>query len=126
MMMARGKVLIDENLSQLVKPLTEKNIYVISPPAGMPDMQIIKLLAPNRIFITQNTKDFKAYVSTFDIGLVSLENLSFIDPEQDGDKNKTAKLIHEAIVNFQLWAKDFGFILELRDDGKHIFKDLKV
>jgi len=121
--MARGTLVIDECVKELAQPLSN-NIHIIQPIPGEDDKDIIKRLLPNRIIVTKNPKDFKSYASSYDIGIIDLSKLSFIDPLQDDIENKTVSLISKAIIEFNLWSKRHGFILTLRDSGKHIYKDL--
>lgn len=126
MMMARGKVVVDENVTQIVDALRGMNILVSTPRCGTPDVQIITDYLFNQIFITRNTKDFLKYAPTFYIGLISLEGLDFIDPEKDAAKNITVGLISQAIIQYKLWSKKDGFLLELKENGKHKFTSLKL
>ena len=126
MMMARGAVVLDENLSQLAEPMKSINIHVAMPPKGMSDGDIVSNILFSRIFITKNTKDFYDYIDTFQIGLISVEGLKFIDTEKDGRKNKTVKAIHRVIVDKKLWSKKHGFLLEMKDNGKHVLKNMPI
>ncbi len=122
MMMARGLFVVDENLSQLVEPLKDIGIRIIVPKSGQTDEDIAKSLLPSRIFVTRNTKDFIKYIPGYSIGIISLEGLKFIDGEKQGSSNKTVQIISESIVKYELWSRADGFLLELRNDGNHVFK----
>ncbi len=126
MMMARGAVVLDENLSQLAEPLRSINIHVVMPPKGMSDFDIISTILFSRIFITRNTQDFYEDIDTFQIGLISIEGLKFVDKEKDGRKNKTVKAIHRVIVDKKLWSKKHGFLLEMKENGKHVLKNMPI
>jgi hypothetical protein len=121
--MARGTLVIDECVKELAQPLSS-NIHIIEPIPGEDDKYIIKRLLPNRIIVTKNPKDFKNYASSYDIGIIDLSKLSFIDPLQDGIENKTVNLISKVLMDFNLWSKRHGFIITLRDNGKHLYRDL--
>jgi hypothetical protein len=122
--MARGTVILDENVQSLSDGLRFINVRVIVPKSGTQDDFIIQELLPNRIIITNNSKDFIDYASSYDFGIVSLEGLSFIDSESNPKKNVTIKLISKAFIEYELWSKRHGFILELKDNGKHLYRDL--
>lgn len=128
MMMARGKLVVDECVKQLLPALREMNFHVITAEPGTKDLWMIKNLLPNRIFVTNNTKDFLRFAPTYEIGIISLEGLDFIDGEENPSKNQTVRVISDALIFFDCWAqsKDCGFLLELKSDGKHTFKLLKI
>ena len=121
-MMARGLVVLDENLWQLLKGLKDTGIRVIIPESGKSDKFIAEQILPNRTFITRNTKDFLAYALGNEIGIISLEGLSFIDPTPNAS-NTTVQILSKAIIEFSLWSRSSGFLLELKDNGKHILKE---
>ena len=122
MMMARGAVVIDENLTQLAPGMKALNIHVITPKPGESDEDIADRLLVNRIFITRNTKDFLKYAPGLSIGIIGLEGIKFIDTNPT-TKNKTIQIISDAIIQLQLWSKKNGFYLELKEDGKHNYQD---
>jgi hypothetical protein len=123
MMMARGLLVVDESLSQLVAPLTELGIRVIEPLRGESDQDIAQRLLPGRIFLTRNIKDFARYAYGMEFGIISLDGLDFVDPQPDESKNLTVKIILNALLTYELWSKRNGFILELKDDGNHVYKE---
>jgi hypothetical protein len=120
--MARGTLVVDECVKELSIPLKEKNIHIIEPKLGEKDEDIIERLLPNRIIITKNPIDFKSHASSYDIGIIDVSKLKFIDPSQI--RNKTVSLISDAIIKFNLWSIRHGFMLTLHDNGKHILKEL--
>lgn len=122
--MARGTLVIDECVKELSSPLSLSNIHVIEPKLGEKDEEIIQRLLPNRILVTKNPDDFKSFASSFDIGIIDLSKLKFIDSNEKPAKNKTVKLISDAIIKYALWSKRHGFVLVLHDNGKHVYKDL--
>ena len=115
--MARGTVVIDENLRELETYLTEKNIRTRLPPQGASDEKIAHDWLPNRIFITNNSKDFIRYASSYDIGIIATEGVS-------KDAKELSNLIDDAIRDHSLWSKRHGFILKLQSKGPHIFEPL--
>jgi hypothetical protein len=127
MMMARGKLVLDENLWQLLPALRQMNFHIITPEPGTKDFWMVQNLLPNRIFVTNNTKDFLRYAPTYEIGIISVEGLEFIDKEE-GPDNQTVRTISEALIKFNCWSrsKNSGFLLELKASGKHAFKLLKI
>jgi hypothetical protein len=122
--MARGTVVVDENVQFLASMLRAVNIRTIVPKSSMDDADIVEQLLANRMIITRNSKDFVDKASSYDFGILSLDGLSFIDSEPNPAKNKTVQLISKALIDFGLWSKRHGFLIELRDDGKHAYQDL--
>ena len=111
--MARGTVVIDENLRNLANPLQDKNIRTRLPPLGMSDDKIAHDYLPNRVFITNNSKDFIKYAPQFDIGIIATESLKSLDAENLAD------MISDVITEYSIWSLRHGFILHLKDDGRH-------
>ena len=122
--MARGVIVLDENLQQLKAALESMNIKVIVPKAGTSDDDIKSTLLPHRIFITKNTKDFIADASVFEYGIIALEHIDFIDKSRDQTNQTAAKLISKAIQDFSLWSKGHGFLLALKPSGVHEITNL--
>lgn len=117
--MARGILVLDENLFSLSRALEEKNIRIIKVETGMKDDFIQKHTLPGRIFVTNNSKDFIGGAKAFEYGIISTEHTKSKDPEYLSD------LISREIIKNELWSKLNGFILILRDNGKSSFKELK-
>ena len=115
--MARGTIILDENLMDLEKPLSEMNIHVRVPPQSTADKDIAKNFLTNRVFVTNNSKDFIKYASSYDIGIIATENVS-------KDPAKLVEMISEAIIKFNVWSIRHGFILKLRQNGKHLLTPL--
>jgi hypothetical protein len=122
MMMGRGALVVDENLVKLIPSLREINIHVSTPRSGMKDKEIAEELLFNRIFVTNNTKDFLKYAPGLSIGIISLEGLKFIDSDKTHN-NKTVDVISKAIIKHKIWSRKNGFYLELKEDGKHKFQE---
>ncbi len=122
--MARGTIVLDENVLQLKDALASRNIHVVVPPSGMKDDDITRDLLVGRILVTRNSKDFVDSASSYDVGIIALDELSFIDSESKPGKNKTFNLISKAVIEFDIWSKRHGFILYLQDNGKHRYQDL--
>jgi len=122
--MARGFLIVDENVSFLEKPLEEANFHVGTPGKGLDDAKIKKLLLGKRIIVTKNTKDFLDDAPVYDYGIIGLEALPFIDSSPSYAQNTTAKLISKAYREFELHSEKTGFLLMLKPDGKHVFKRL--
>lgn len=122
--MARGFLIVDENVAFLEKPLEEANFHVATPDKGWDDTKIKKRLLGKRIIITKNTQDFLDDAPVYDYGIIGLEALPFIDPTPTYTKNETAKLISKAYGDFELHFEKTGFVLMLKPDGKHTFKRL--
>ena len=118
--MARGTVVLDENLLNLRDGLQKRNIRVLVPTSGMSDETIKEQMLANRILITNNSKDFISDASSYDYGIIATESLSSKDI-----KNVVQK-IHEAFITHELWSKRHGFIVYLKDTGPSDFKSLTV
>lgn len=120
MMMARGTLVVDENLFQLIPSIKAMNIHVIKPESGWSDQKIAEDLLVNRIFVTRNSKDFLSYAPGLSIIIIALEGLKFIDSAYEN--NSTVKIISDAIIKYRLWSRNGGCFLELREDGNHKFQ----
>jgi hypothetical protein len=122
--MARATLVVDENVDFLGSPLQEANFHVVIPHKGMDDFDIKKELLAHRILVTKNTKDFLDDSPVLDYGIIGLEALPFVDPARDYKTNQTAKLISKAVVDFDLISERSGFVLMLKQNGRHVFKRL--
>lgn len=110
--MARGVLVLDENLFNLKPGLIEGNMHVVSVPAGMTDEHIIQTLLPHRIFVTQNSKDFMYDALIREYGIISLDKLRFIDPVD------TARLISKVLAKRSLWAQRKPWLCSFSADGR--------
>lgn len=122
--MARGVLVLDENVLGLAPALMEANIKVVKIPAGVKDAEIIQNYLYHRIIVTKNAKDFLEEAPVHEFGIISLEGLKFLDSSPSFSVNKTARLISQAISEYGLWTKGAKFLLELREDGKHVLREL--
>ena len=122
--MARGTLVIDENVLELVPPFRAGNFHIITPYAGEKDEDIVERLLPNRMIVTKNPDDFKKYASSYDIGIIDISKLKFIDSEKSPIKNKTFKIISDAIIEHSLWSVRHGFIITLYNNKVPVFKEL--
>lgn len=117
--MARGTLVLDENLENLKDDFIKRNIKVIKVPKGTSDYDILNDYLSGRIFVTANTKDFVNEISSIEFGLISADNLKSLPSEQ------LAKVISDAIIKYSLWSKR-AFLLVLHKNNKHEFKDFPV
>ncbi len=122
--LARGVVVLDEDLLGLESALRGANIIVVTPPSGLSDDSMKKLLLFHRIVVTRNPADFIDDAPVYEYGVIALDRLSSIDPAPEYSKNKTVQLISRAMSKYGLWAKGAKFLLELHDDGNHVLKEL--
>jgi hypothetical protein len=122
--MARGVVVLDENVFGLESALRGANILVVKLPLGLADDRIKKQLLSHRIVITKNPSAFVEDASVYEYGVVALDKLDSIDSAPDYAKNRTAQLISKALSGYGLWAKGAKFLLELHDDGNHVLEEL--
>lgn len=115
--MARGTIVVDENLENIIPFIKGKNIRVITPNKGLKDDEIKKTMLANRIFVTNNVKDFLKDAPILDCGLISTENIKF-------KGENLAKMISDVLTDMNLWSKRHGFLVVLKENGKHDFKPL--
>ena len=116
--MSRGTIIVDENLQDLRQYLMNLNIRVRLPPQGMSDKKIAEDYLPNRVFVTNNSKDFLKFAILYDIGIIATEKIKSKNPED------LAEIISDAIIDYSLWGQKSGFLLTLMNGGKHQFKVL--
>lgn len=110
--MSRGRIIVDENLLGLVPFLRNKNIRVDTPDKGQKDPEIIReRLIGNRIFVTNNSKDFKSYASETETWIIATENVR----NQLTDKD-LAVLISDTLREMKLFSKGVtgGMIIRLQ------------
>lgn len=122
--MARAVLVVDENVKSLAPALREANFRIVVPPEAMSDEDIKASMMSHRILVTKNTKDFLKDAPIFEYGIISLEALKFIDSDMTYKKNSTARMISEAISEFNLVSERGGFVLFLKPEGSHVFKKL--
>jgi hypothetical protein len=115
--MARGIVILDENLFALSKELESQGMRVLKVKSGLKDKEIIEHSLSGRIFITNNSKDFIDDASDLEYGIIATENVS-------KDPKFLSKLISDEIIKNKIWSKKKGFILFLNNNKKSIFKQL--
>lgn len=116
--MARGVLVLDENVKHLEVPLMNLNIRVIKPPkSDMTDEDIKKSLLLKRILVTNNSQDFISDASVYEYGIIATEGIS-------KDAEFLASMISKAIIKHSLWSKGHGFILILSETGIHRLEDL--
>jgi hypothetical protein len=123
--MARGVLVVDEDVQALASALRGANIKVVVPPSGMKDEKIKEELLYHRIIVTRNSADFIHDAPIHEYGVISLANLSFVDSNPEYAKNKTAQMISKALSDYSLWSKGAKFLLELSDDGNHGLRELE-
>jgi hypothetical protein len=94
--MSRGTLILDENVEVLKSALQNKNFHVFTPEPSMKDIDIKKDLLFNKIFVTNNDKDF--------VGDERKYSYSIIKIEQDilADRDAAATAISAAIRDHQV------------------------
>ena len=115
--MARGILILDENVQHLEEPLKDRNIIIRIPKSGMSDDDIKKDLLSKRIFVTNNSKDFIPDASSYEYGIIATEGVS-------KDAETLSSMISRALSEHKLWSKRTGFILVLSETGQHRLEDL--
>ena len=116
--MARGTLVIDENVEALAPELEKLNIRVVRIPKGTSDPEIMKNYAANRILVTNNVDDFRAYASSFDMGIIGVSKASMANAA------KLAKRISDIIIKQRLWSIRHGFLLMIPASGRSTFTAL--
>lgn len=114
--MARGVLVIDENVQILESALRLRNLRIVRIPPGTPDEIIKEHFLPGRIIVTRNVQDFIQDASSFEYGIVDLSHLRFINPSPLS-ANTTARLISLALMKHSAFSIGVGFILTIHDDG---------
>jgi len=115
--MARGIVILDENLFSLFSELEKQGLRVLKVRPGLEDKEIKEHSLAGRIFITNNSKDFIDDANQLEYGIIATENAT-------KDSKTLAKLISDEIIRNKIWSKKKGFILYLKDNKKSVFKEL--
>jgi len=115
--MARGCVVLDQNLNNLKKGLEDRNIRTLISNIELLDFEMKKVFLSNRIVITDNSKNLIDDAPCLDYGIITTEELS-------SRNNDLVKLISKAITSFSLWTKRHGYILTLKESGKHKYQEL--
>lgn len=110
--MARGKVVVDENLLVLVPYIRAQNIKVDAPLPGMSDTYIAANIASDEIFVTNNPDHFRRGAIAHTIGVIGLPQSLLADPET------AAIIISDTIIKFGLWRKLKPYIIKLDSTGK--------
>jgi len=116
--MARGIVVLDENVSGMEAELNNRNIRVVPIPKGTDDDIIKKHYLPGRTLITANSAHFVDDASSYEYGIIALDKVKFKDPKS------LATIVSAAFVREQLWSKAHGFIIELDDKGNGKVRNL--
>jgi hypothetical protein len=117
--MARGAVVLDENLANLAEGLRNHNIHVISVPKKMDDEEIKRVYLTRRLFITNNPVDFIDDASSYEYGIISTRKIKY------KGEDRLVPLISRALTKHKLWSQTYGFIIELDDDGDGEIKPLQ-
>lgn len=122
--LARGVIVVDEKLCGLLgSALKDANIKIVTT-AGWSEPDIKEQLLPHRIVVTTNPAAFVDDAPVYEYGVIALDGLATIDPSPAYSTNRTVQLLSKAISQHGLWAKGARFLLELRDDGNHVLKEL--
>jgi hypothetical protein len=114
--MARGVLMLDENLLALQQPLEQKNFKVYTVKTGMKDEQIAPLLA-HRIFVTNNAKDFRESAAVYEFSIIDTAN-ALQDPQT------LARQISDAWIQMSLKGKQ-PFILRLMKQGDPVLEQVE-
>ncbi len=113
--MSRGRIIVDENLSGIIPFLKDKNIRVDTPDNGQKDPSIIRQkLIGNRIFVTNNSKDFKPFAAETETWIIATENVRPKLTDQD-----LAELISNILRDMKLFSKNVtgGLFISLQQNA---------
>lgn len=118
--MARGTLIVDENLLDLVPYLENENIRVEVPGSGTSDEKIRRSILFHEIFVTNNSKDFLDDAVGGQYSIIATERVT-------KDPKNLAKMISQAIRKLSLWSykKRYGWMLQLSPDGQHTLSRLE-
>jgi hypothetical protein len=120
--MARGKVMLDQNINDLKKPLEDQNFRVIVPEmlqyAKKPDDKLAAEHLSNSIFITENYDDFVPLARKHEFGIIGVPQHAKVD------RDKIASLISKAVVRHKVWSQTRPFKLLIHGDGTSEFRYL--
>jgi hypothetical protein len=122
--MARGVVVLDVDLFGLESALIEANIKVVKLSAEWSEADFKESLLSHRIIVTRNPGSFVDDAPVYEYGVIALDKLGSIDSPPSYRTNKTVQLLSKAMGQYGLWAKGAKFLLELREDGSHVLKEL--
>lgn len=115
----RGVVVIDRNISGIAEELRNKNMIIISMPPGVSQERILEAYLPGRILITDRSEDFIYHASSYEFGIIALDDITFKD-----DLKRMVEMINLTIIKKKLWSKKYGFIIKLNDMGEGLVKNL--
>lgn len=115
--MARGILVLDENLEHLQSEFSRRNIRVLAPEKGMSDEKIAEIYASGRIIVTNNSADFLDLAVEFEFGIISTERFRLKDAS-------LAIAVSRGIMKHSLWSKTGAFLAVVNSDGTMTVKDL--
>jgi len=117
--MARGAVVLDENLANLAEGLRNHNIHVLTVPTKMKDEEIKRVYLTRRLFITNNPAHFIDDASSYEYGIISTRKIKYKGEDQ------LVPLLSKALSKHNLWSRTYGFIIELDEKGDGEIKPLQ-
>jgi hypothetical protein len=113
--MARGSLVVDEQISELTIHLRNKNFYAETPPPGMGDEDIKKDLIQKKIFITENDAHFLRDQLKYEYSLILIEKSLLADTKS------AANMIGRAIIEHSIMSihkRGDLFILTIKKNSK--------
>jgi len=114
---------IDENISSVEEPLRLLGYKVYSLKKGLPDEEIVKLIEGDTI-VTRNSKDFLDKAVIFDIDIVDMDSVKFLDKD-NSINNITAKLISKVIRDTKYYTFSGNFHIKINNDQTYSVGELK-
>lgn len=119
--MARGTLVLDENVLVLREGLRRHNFRVFTAPQGTPDDVIIETMMNGRVLVTNNLADFEYMAEAFEFGIVNVTMAALADPQRVVDEISRAFIDHrlkrQAPFVFTIGVADTNFrLLDVDED----------
>lgn len=118
---ARGLLVLEPDLDILVKDLQDRNIRIIQLESNtkIATFEQQKIMLANRILVLLCPREhLELEASSLDMGILVVGDIV------GGSASDAAKTISNAIIKYSLWSKRHGFMLTLKDNGQHEYKEL--
>ena len=94
--MSRGTLVVDENSLAIINSLRDRNFVVESPPPKTKDPEIKKNFLEQRIFVTNNDRDFQDWKNTKgDYSVIFIEQALLADRQAAADAISRAWIKHK-------------------------------
>jgi len=115
-------IMLDEKLRVLEPALEDDGFKVIAPYQGLTD-EALKAKARGWAILTKNSKDFADDAVRYDYDVIGVEDIKFIDHQNDRS-NETVRKISAAARRSQPGTRKGNFCLRIRDNGSFHLEQL--